>query len=114
MTLRLAQRRVEDAVILDLDGRMVVGDDTALLRDSIRELLDHGTRKLVLNLAGCQYVDSAGLAELTTALVRIRRANGHLRLVNLTKRVHDLLRVTRLLPAFAVDRDEVHALNSMK
>jgi anti-sigma B factor antagonist len=114
MYLELTERHVADAVILEFDGRLVLGEDTSLLRNTVRQLLDSGARKLVLNLARCDYVDSAGLGELATTAIRVQRANGQLRLLHVVRRVHDLLTVAQLSPVFNICSDEAEAVNSMR
>ena len=107
-------RHIGDALIVELSGRLTMGDPATRLREAICRGLDDGQRKFVVSLAGCDYVDSAGIGELATALVRIHNAGGQLRLLKLTTRVHDLLRITKLQPVFERHQDETEALESMR
>jgi anti-anti-sigma factor len=112
--LKLTARYVGDAVILDVDGNLVLGDGAEMLRENVQRLVGIGQRKIVVNLASCDYVDSAGLGELATALLRIKNAGGQLRLLNTRKRVDDLLRITKLQSAFERHRNEAEAIESMR
>jgi anti-sigma B factor antagonist len=110
----LTARSAGDVLIVDLSGRLTLGQPAAAFREAIRRELDAGRRKFVVNLADCEFVDSAGLGELATALVRIHNAGGQLRLLKVTKRVHDLLRIAKLQPVFERHEDEAAALESMR
>jgi anti-anti-sigma factor len=110
----LTTRSTGEAVIVDLSGRLTMGEPAAAFRELIRAELDAGRRRFVINLAECEFMDSAGMGELATALVRIHNAGGQLRLSRLTKRVDELLHITRLEPVFVVYREEAEALESMK
>ena len=114
MSMLLKPRRLDDVVILDLSGRITIGEGTLILRETIRKLLAGGDRKVVLNLANCDYIDSSGLGELVTAFTTVRNAGGELKLLNLTKRVQDLLQITKLLTVFESYNDETEALKSLK
>jgi anti-sigma B factor antagonist len=110
----LKPRRLDDVVILDLSGRITIGEGTLILRETIRKLLNAGDRKVILNLANCDYIDSSGLGELVTSFTTVRNAGGELKLLNLTKRVQDLLQITKLLTVFESYNDETEAMKSMK
>ncbi len=114
MSMLLRPRRLDDVVILDLSGRITIGEGTLIIRDALKRLLDGGERKFVLNLADCDYIDSSGLGELVTAFTTVRNANGELKLLNLTHKVRDLLQITKLLTVFESYDDETAALKSMK
>ncbi len=114
MTMLLKPRRLDDVVILDLSGRLTIGEGTLILRDYIAKHLAAGDRKFVLNLADCNYIDSSGLGELVTAFTTVRNSNGELKLLNLTKRVQDLLQITKLLTVFDSYSNETDALKSMR
>jgi anti-sigma B factor antagonist len=114
MTMLLKPRRLDDVVILDLSGRITIGEGTLILRDQIGKHLAAGDKKFVLNLADCNYIDSSGLGELVTAFTTVRNAGGELKLLNLTKRVQDLLQITKLLTVFESYNNETEALKSMK
>ena len=114
MSMLLKPRRLDDVVILDLSGRITIGEGTLILRETIRKLLNAGDRKVILNLANCDYIDSSGLGELVTSFTTVRNAGGELKLLNLTKRVQDLLQITKLLTVFESYNDETEAMKSMK
>ena len=100
MSMLLKPRRLDDIVILDISGRITIGEGTLIIRDSIRRLLEAGDRKFILNLADCDYIDSSGLGELVTSFTTVRNAGGELKLLSLTHRVQDLLQITKLLTVF--------------
>lgn len=114
MNMVLKARRLDDVVILDLSGRITIGEGTLVLRDQIKKLLDGGDRKFLLNLADVDYIDSSGLGELVTAFTAVRNYQGQLKLLNLTRRVHDLLQITKLLTVFDVFNNETEALKTLK
>lgn len=114
MSMLLKPRRLDDVVVLDLSGRITIGEGTVILRDTIRRLLDAGDRKFLLNLSNCDYIDSSGLGELVTAFTTVRNAGGELKLVNLTRRVQDLLQITKLLTVFESYDDETEAVKSLR
>jgi anti-sigma B factor antagonist len=114
MSMLLKPRRLDDVVVLDLSGRITIGEGTLILRDGIRRLLDAGDRKFVLNLADVDYIDSSGLGELVTSFTTVRNAGGQLKLLNLTRRVQDLLQITKLHTVFEHFNDETEALKSLK
>lgn len=112
--LLLKSRRLDDVVIVDLSGKITMGDGTVILRDQIRKMLDGGDRKFLLNLADVDYIDSSGLGELVTSFTTVRNHGGHLKLLNLTRRVQDLLQITKLLTVFEVFNSEAEALKSLR
>jgi anti-sigma B factor antagonist len=114
MSMVLKPRRLDDVVILDLSGRITMGEGTLILRDRIQKLLDAGDRKFLLNLADVDYIDSSGLGELVTSFTTVRNSSGQLKLLNLTRRVQDLLQITKLLTVFEVFNNETEALKTMK
>ena len=114
MSMVLNERRLDDVVILDLSGRITMGEGTLILRDHIQKLLNAGDRKFLLNLADVNYIDSSGLGELVTSFTTIRNQEGQLKLLNLTRRVQDLLQITKLLTVFEVFNSEAEALKSLK
>ena len=109
--MKINNRQIADVTILDISGRVVAGE-AALLRDSIRNLIARGERNVVLNLAEAPYIDSAGIGELVSALVAVRRQSGCLGLLNLTRRVRDTLGMVKLLTVFQVFDSEEEALAS--
>jgi len=106
-------RQVGDVTVLDISGRITLGEGNVILRDIVRELIDKGSTKIVLNLGEVQYVDSSGLGELVKTHTTVRNKGGQLRLVNLGKRLHDLLQMTRLAAVFDIEPDEASALRSL-
>jgi anti-sigma B factor antagonist len=101
-------------VIIDLSGRITLGEGSALLRETVRDLLGKGKKKILLNLADVNYIDSSGIGELVTAFTTARNHGGELKLLHLTKKVHDLLQITRLYTVFDVHNDEVAAAASFR
>jgi len=114
MSMLLKPRRLDDVVLLDISGRITIGEGTVVIRETIRRLLDAGDRKFILNLSDCDYIDSSGLGELVTTFTTVRNAGGELKLLNLTNRVHDLLQITKLLTVFESFESEAEAVKSMK
>jgi anti-sigma B factor antagonist len=114
MSMVLHARRLDDVIILDLSGRITMGEGTKILREHIQRLLEAGDRKFLLNLADVDYIDSSGLGELVTSFTTVRNQEGQLKLLNLTKRVQDLLQITKLLTVFETFDSEAEALKSMK
>jgi anti-sigma B factor antagonist len=107
-------RRVGDVAVLDISGRITLGEGNVMLREIVRQLVDEGARKIVLNLGEVQYVDSSGLGELVKTHTTVRNRSGQLRLVNLNKRIHDLLQMTRLAAVFDIEPDEASAIRSFE
>jgi anti-sigma B factor antagonist len=114
MSLVLKSRRLDDVVILDLSGRITMGEGTLILRNQIQKLLSAGDRKFLLNLEDVNYIDSSGLGELVTTFTTVRNQGGLLKLLNLTRRVQDLLQITKLLTVFETFNSEAEALKTMK
>ena len=114
MSMVVKARRLDDVVILDLSGRITIGEGTLVLRNQIQKLLAGGDRKFLLNLADVDYIDSSGLGELVTSFTTVRNHEGSLKLLNLTRRVQDLLQITKLLTVFDVFNNETEALKTMK
>lgn len=98
--------------MLDLSGRITLGEGSALLRSTIRELLEEKRYKILVNLADINYIDSSGIGELVSAYTTVKNRGGELKLLHLTKKVHDLLQITKLYTVFDVHSDEVGAVNS--
>lgn len=112
MSLRIDSREVSHVVILDIHGRIVLGDEIHQLRDAVKDLLSRDKKKIILNLAGVDYIDSSGVGELVGSFTRVRNAGGELKLLNLTQKVHDVLHVTKLYTVFDIKDDEFHAVKS--
>ena len=114
MSVQVNPRRLDDVVILDLSGRITLGEGTVAVRDALQKLLRAGDRKFLLNLADVDYIDSGGLGELITGFTRVRAEGGQLKLLKLTHRVRDLLQITKLLTVFDSYESETEALKSMR
>jgi anti-sigma B factor antagonist len=110
--MKIAIREVDHVTIVDLDGRIVLGDETEQLRSAVRELIAKGKKKIILNLAGVDYIDSSGVGELVASFTAVRNAGGELKLLNLTQKVHDVLNVTKLYTVFDIKDDEFKAVKS--
>lgn len=110
--MQIHNRKIEDVTIVDLCGRIVAGEDSALLRDSVRMLISRGEKNIVLNMEAVPYIDSAGIGELVSALVAIRREGGCLKLLNLTRRVYEVLEIVRLVTVFQIFHSEAKALST--
>jgi anti-sigma B factor antagonist len=106
------KRRVGDITILDLQGKLTIGDGAELLRDTVASIVFQGDKKVLLNLAGVPYMDSGGLGELVRCSMAARKAEGAVKLVNLTSRITDLLSITKLLSVFDTFDNEADALAS--
>jgi anti-sigma B factor antagonist len=112
MSLKIHRREGSGIAILDLNGKVTLGEGAAILREALSLEFAHGIRKILLNLADVTYIDSAGLGELTSAYTSMRNRSGQLKLLNLTKRVHDLMQITKLYTVFDVYDDEGEAIGS--
>ena len=110
--MQIEQRTVGDVVVLDLKGRVMLGDGDEVLKDKVNSLLNQGQKKIVLNLAEVPYIDSAGLGEVVRTYTTVSRQGGHLKLLNLTKRITDLLAITKLLTVFDTYESETEAVGS--
>ena len=112
MKFKLTHRKVDGVAIVDLGGHLILGQETGALRTTIEELLAAGEKKVLLNLAGVGYIDSCGLSLLVGGFLSATSAKGQMKLVNLDRRVHDVIRVTRLHTVFEVFNDEREAIHS--
>jgi anti-sigma B factor antagonist len=110
--MEIAERLVGDITVLDLKGKMTLGEGDELLKDKINSMLTAGKKKLVLNLEGVPYIDSAGLGEIVRTFTTVSRQGGSLKLLNLTKRIEDLLAITKLLTVFETFDTEAEAIKS--
>jgi anti-sigma B factor antagonist len=108
----IVERTVSDVTVLDLKGKMTLGEGDELLKDKINSLLANGKKKLILNLEGVPYIDSAGLGEIVRTYTTVSRQGGNLKLLNLTKRIEDLLAITKLLTVFETYDAEQEAVKS--
>jgi anti-sigma B factor antagonist len=98
--------------LIDVSGRITLGEGSAMLREMIRELLGKGHKKIVLNLADVNYIDSSGIGELVSGYTTVKNQGGEVKLLHLTKKVHDLLQITKLFTVFDVHNDEQAAIRS--
>jgi anti-sigma B factor antagonist len=105
-------REVGAISVVDLSGRIALGEGSALLRKTIRDLLDAGKTRILLNLGDINYIDSSGIGELVSGFTAVRSRGGELKLLHLTKKVHDLLQITKLFTVFDVYTDEPTAVGS--
>jgi anti-sigma B factor antagonist len=112
--LNIRERQAGDVTILDLEGKITIGEGSVSLRSAIRRLIEEGKKKILLNLAGVGYVDSSGIGELVSSYTTIQREGGQLKLLKLTQKIRDLLGITKLLTVFDVYNDEAEALNSFQ
>lgn len=114
MALQGTRRQLGDVVIVDFSGKITLGEGSATLRKTVRELVDTGSKKILLSLYDVDYIDSSGIGELVSAYTTVKNANGELKLLHLTKRVHDILQITRLFTVFDVQSEEGAAIRSFK
>ncbi len=112
--MEIVERTVSDVTVLDLKGKMTLGEGDELLKDKINSLLSAGKKKLLLNLESVPYIDSAGLGEVVRTYTTVSRQGGSLKLLNLTKRIEDLLSITKLLTVFDTFDSEAEAIKSYK
>lgn len=112
MSAKLSPRQVGEVMVIDVSGRITLGEGSSNLREGIREMLAKGIRKILLNLGDVSYIDSSGIGELVSAFTSVANQGGQLKLLNLTKRVRDLLQITKLYTVFEVHDDEAKALGS--
>ena len=112
MSMKVSTRQVDGITILDLSGRITLGEGSVQLRDAVRDLLSKGQKRILLNLGDVNYIDSSGIGELVSAYTTVRNQGGELKLLNLTKKVHDLLQITKLYTVFDIKDDEASAIAS--
>jgi anti-sigma B factor antagonist len=105
-------RQVEGVTIVDMNGRITLGEGSVILRDTVRGLLTEDRKNILLNLADVTYIDSSGIGELVSAYTNVKNQGGDLKLLNLTKKVHDLLQITKLYTVFEIADDEAVAIKS--
>jgi anti-sigma B factor antagonist len=114
MTMTTTTRDVDGVTIVDIKGRIVLGEQSAALRALVADLVGKGQRKILLNFVDVNYIDSSGLGNLVGSLVRVRMYNGELKLLKLTKRVYDVMQVTKLNTVFEIMDDEAVAVKSFR
>jgi anti-sigma B factor antagonist len=112
--LNITERQAGDITILDMNGKVTIGEGSIALRTAIRRLLGEGKKKILLNLGSVGYVDSSGIGELVSSFTAVNKEDGKLKLLNLTQKIQDLLAITKLLTVFDVFDSEADALSSFK
>ena len=112
MNMMTSIRQVGSVTIVDISGRIVLGEESAALRNLVCALLDKGHRQILFNLGDVHYIDSAGLGSLVGAFTSVRKQNGELKLLNLTNKVHDVLQITKLYTVFDIADSETEAVKS--
>ncbi|HET9167118.1 MAG TPA: STAS domain-containing protein [Candidatus Angelobacter sp.] len=112
MSMKASNRQVDGVTVVDMSGRITLGEGSVVLRDTIRDLVGKGQKKILLNLGDVTYIDSSGIGELVSAFTAVRREGGELKLLNLTKKVHDLLQITKLYTVFDIKDDEAAAIKA--
>jgi anti-sigma B factor antagonist len=112
--LNIKERQAGDVTVLDMDGRITIGEGSVALRTTIRRLIEEGKKKVLLNMSGVGYIDSSGIGELVSSYTTVNKEHGQLKLLNLTQKLQDLLAITKLLTVFDVYESEDEALNSYK
>lgn len=110
--ITISERQAGDVTILDLVGKVTIGEGSVALRGAIRRLLGDGKKKILLNLGGVGYIDSSGIGELVSSFTAVNKEDGTLKLLNLTQKIQDLLAITKLLTVFDVFDSEAEALAS--
>jgi anti-sigma B factor antagonist len=112
--LKTTTRQVDGVSVVDLSGRITLGEASVAVRDAINDLMDKGNKKILLNLTEVNYVDSSGIGVLVSSLTSVRSHGGELKLVNITKRIRDLLQITKLYSLFDIKDDEATAVASFR
>jgi len=112
--MKASNRQIDGITIVDLSGRITLGEGSVVLRDTIRDLVSKSKTKILLNLADVTYIDSSGIGELVSAYTTLRNQGGELKLLSLTKKVHDLLQITKLYTVFDIKDEEAAAVQSFK
>ena len=114
MNLKTNIRQVDGVNIVDCSGRITLGEGSIVLRDIVKDMLSKGQKKILLNLGDVNYIDSSGIGELVSAYTTVKNQGGELKLLNLTKKVHDLLQITKLYTVFDVKDDETSAIKAFR
>jgi anti-sigma B factor antagonist len=112
VSVKLSTRQVGDVTVVDVSGRITLGEGSSALRDLMREMVSKGQKKILLNLGDVSYIDSSGIGELVSGFTTVANNGGQLKLLGLTKRVKDLLQITKLYTVFDVHDDEAGAVRS--
>ena len=112
MSLKLNTRFAGDVAVIDVSGRITLGEGSSAIRDAMRDLTTKGNKKILLNLSEVSYIDSTGIGELVAGFTSVANAGGTVKLLGLSKRVKDILLITKLYTVFEVHEDEAHAVQS--
>jgi anti-sigma B factor antagonist len=112
MSIKLSSRQIGDVTVVDAAGRITLGEGSSALRDTLRDMVAKGQKKILLNLSEVSYIDSSGIGELVSGFTTVTNQGGSLKLLGLTKRVKDLLQITKLYTVFDVHDDEASAVRS--
>ena len=112
MSVKLTTRQVGDVTVVDVAGRITLGEGSATVRDAMRDMVSKNQKKILLNLGEVSYIDSSGIGELVSGFTTVTNSGGALKLLNLNKRVKDLLQITKLYTVFDVHDDEAGAIRS--
>ena len=112
MSLKASIREIDGVTVIDLDGRIALGDGSVVLHNLIRENLDQGNLKILLNFSAVNYLDSTGLGELVSGYRQVKSKSGELKLLNVNKKISDLLQITKLYAVFDIHNNEAQALAS--
>ena len=114
MSVKLNTRQVGDVSVVDVAGRITLGEGSSALRDALRDMINKNQKKILLNLGEVNYIDSSGIGELVSGFTTVTNSGGQLKLLNLNKRVKDLLQITKLYTVFDVHDDEAHAVRAFQ
>ena len=112
MSVKLSTRQVGDVSVVDVAGRITLGEGSSALRETLRDMVSKGQKKILLNLGDVSYIDSSGIGELVSGFTTVTNSGGQLKLLNLNKRVKDLLQITKLYTVFDVHEDEAYAIRA--
>jgi anti-sigma B factor antagonist len=112
VSVKLNTRQVGDVSVVDVAGRITLGEGSSALRETLREMVSKNQKKILLNLGDVSYIDSSGIGELVSGFTTVTNSGGQLKLLNLNKRVKDLLQITKLYTVFDVHEDEAHAIRA--
>jgi anti-sigma B factor antagonist len=114
VSFKATARDIRGITVVDVSGRITLGEGSAMLREMVKDMTGKGQIKIVLNLGDVTYIDSSGIGELVSGFTTVKNHGGELKLLNLTKKVHDLLQITKLYTVFDVHNDETSALGSFR
>lgn len=112
MSVKLTTRQVGDVTVVDAEGRITLGEGASAFRDLIKDLVGKGNKKVLVNLGEVSYIDSSGIGELVSGYTTTSNSGGNMKLLNLNKRVKDLLQITKLYTVFEVHEDEAAGVRS--